>query len=72
MESFALVSGKLEFHLRRRTQDMPKRKKKKGRGPEDMDEMGGYPFDAAQLPYLTELNPGELDGLSGCLFSQRK
>lgn len=51
---------------------MPKRKKKKGRGPEDMDEMGGYPFDAAQLPYLTELNPGELDGLSGCLFSQRK
>ena len=38
------------FHLRRRTQDMPKKKKKKG---QRMDEMENAP-----LPYLVELNPG--------------
>ena len=42
--------GTIMFHLRRRTQDMPKKKKKKGQRMDDMDD--------TQLPYLVELNPG--------------
>lgn len=37
---------------------MPKKKKKKGR-MDEMDEMG-YPGYDHQLPYLMELNPGEI------------
>ena len=48
--SYSIIVGTIMFHLRRRTQDMPKKKKKKGQRMDDMDD--------GQLPFLVELNPG--------------